>query len=168
MSTFVAVNTYTYSTTYVANNILMCLKDIIRLSGLDPAKLASDFETLERGLSRWLETGHLEAVTLEVYHPTTSTLVGRWDFTITYGWSADATGSFWVDTEQIKYAIRKQGAWPSICSYRVIADTKAGRPDVLGWSTTTYLSTSGFVRHSLGTTLDANGLGAGAAYYRKA
>jgi len=168
MSTFVVVNTYTHSTTYVANNLLLCLKDIVRLSGLDPTKLAGDFPVLERGLARWLETRHLEAVSLEVYNPTTDVLVGRWDFPIVYGWASDATGSFWVDTDQIKYAIRKQGLWPSTCEYRVIADTKAGRPDVPGWSNTTYRSTDGFVRQSIGTTLDAHGLSASAAYYRKA
>ena len=35
--TNVAVNTYTHSVTYVADNILKSLKDIIRLSGLDPS-----------------------------------------------------------------------------------------------------------------------------------
>jgi hypothetical protein len=161
MSTFVAVNTYTHSTTYVANNLLLCLKEIVRCSGLDPAKLAGDFSVLERGLAAWLESRHLQAVSLEVYNPTTNALVGRWEFSIAYGWSSDATGSFWVDTDQIKYAILKQGL-------RVIADTKTGRPDVLGWSSTTYRSTEGFVRQSIGTTMDAHGMGASAVYYRKA
>jgi hypothetical protein len=44
---------------------------------------------------------------------------------------------------------------------------KTGRPDVAGWSSTAYRSTDGFVRQSLGTTLDASGLGASAVYYRK-
>ena len=35
--TSVAVNTYTHSVTYVADNILKSMKDIVRLSGLDPA-----------------------------------------------------------------------------------------------------------------------------------
>ncbi len=34
MSTFVAVNTYTHSVTYVTDNILRSLQDIVRLSGL--------------------------------------------------------------------------------------------------------------------------------------
>lgn len=166
MSTFVAVNTYTHSVTYVANNLLMCLQEIVMRSGLDPGKIAADWEVLERGLARWLETQHLESVTLEVYNPKTSAFVGRWDFAITYSWSAGA-GSFWVDTDQIQYAIRKQGLWPSSCSYRIVASTKSGRPDVQGWSSTTLRSTEGFVRQSIGTTIDASGLGAGATYYRK-
>ncbi len=166
MSTFVAVNTFTHSVTYVANNLLMCLQDIIRRSGLDPGKIAEDWVVLERGLTRWLETQHLETVTLEVWNPSTNGLVGRWDFSIAYSWNGGG-GAFWVDTDQIQYAIRKQGVWPSSCEYRVIVSTKTGRPDVAGWSSTTYRSLEGFVRQSIGTTLDASGLGAAATYYRK-
>lgn len=166
MSTFVAVNTYTHSVTYVANNLLMCLQEIVRRSGLDPGKIATDWVVLERGLAKWLETQDLESVTLEVFNPKTDDLVGRWDFSLQYSWSGGG-GAFWVDTDQIQYAIRKQGVWPSSCGYRVIAHTKPGRPDVAGWSSTTYRSTEGFVRQSIGTTLDASGLGAAATYYRR-
>jgi len=41
--TTVTVNTYTYSVTYVADNILKSIKDIIRLSGLDPSNLVDRF-----------------------------------------------------------------------------------------------------------------------------
>jgi hypothetical protein len=166
MSTFVTVNTYTHSVTYVANNLLKCLKDIVMRSGLDPDKLIADWPVLEHGLARWLETKHLETVTLEVFNPRTNALVGRWDFTISYGWNG-GEGSFWVDADQIKYSIIKQGLWPSTCGYRVIVHNKPGRPDVPGWSVATYRSTDGFVRQSIGTTMDASGLAAAATYYRK-
>lgn len=166
MSTFVTVNTYTHSVTYVANNLLLCLQDIVRRSGLDPGKISDDWIVLERGLSVWLGTRDLETVSLEVFDPRTDRLVGRWDFSISYGWT-DGSGAFWVDTDQIRYAIQKQGLWPATCSYGVVVHTKPGRPDVAGWSRTTYRSTAGFVRQSIGTTLDASGLGAAATYYRK-
>jgi hypothetical protein len=166
MSTFTTVNTYTHSVTYVANKLLQCLKDIVRLSGLNPEKLTNDWTVLERGIAKWLETKHLESVTLEVYNPTTDALVGRWDLEISYGWNG-GDGAFWIDTEQIKYHIIKQGILPSSCDYRVVVHNKTGRPDVAGWSSTAYRSTDGFVRQSLGTTLDASGLGTSAAYYRR-
>ncbi len=166
MSTFVAVNTYTHSVTYVTNNLLYCLQEIIKKSGLDPSKIADDWTNLERGLSTWITTRDLETVTLEVFNPRTDALVGRWDFSIAYGWT-DGSGAFWIDTDQIRYAIQKQGLWPSTCDYRVVVHTKAGRPNVSGWSSTTYRSTAGFVRQSIGTTVDASGLGAGATYYRR-
>lgn len=166
MSTFVAVNTYTHSVTYVADNLLYCLQEIIKNSGLDPTKLVDDWTVLERGLTTWLDTRDLERVSLEVFDPRSGGLVGRWDFSIAYGWTA-GSGAFWVDTAQIRYAILKQGLWPGSCAYEVIVQTKPGRPDVPGWSRTTYRSTAGFVRQSIGTTLDASGLGAAATYYRK-
>jgi Bacterial HORMA domain 2 len=166
MSTFVTTNTYTHSVTYVTDNILRCLQDIVRQSGLDPSKLADQWTLLEKVISTWLQSRHLESVTLEVFNYRTDKLVGRWDLSIAYSWTEGA-GSFWVDTDQIRYAIQKQGLWPSLCDYRVVTSTKAGRPDVAGWGPTTLRSTDGFVRQSIGTTIDASGLGASASYYRR-
>jgi hypothetical protein len=164
--TSVGVYSYTHSVTYVADNILKSLKDIIRLSGLDPSKLVSDWTVLMSGLTTWLNSQHLRSVTLEVYDPATDGLVGRWDVDIAYGASGD--GSFWTDTDQIKYAILKAGLWPSQASYRIVVDTADGRPHVAGWCDTSFRSTAGFVRHSLGSTIEHNGLGGSAAYWRKA
>lgn len=164
--TSVGVHTYTHSVTYVADNILKNLKDIIRLSGLDPSKLVSDWSVLMSGLTTWLTSQHLKSVTLEVYNPATDGLVGRWDIDIAYGTTGD--GSFWTDTDQIKYAILKAGLWPSQANYRIVVDTAEGRPYVAGWSDTSLRSTAGFVRHSLGSTIEHNGLGGSAAYWRKA
>jgi hypothetical protein len=166
MSTFVTTNTYTHSVTYVTDNILRCLQDIVRQSGLDPSKLADQWTLLDKVISTWLQSRHLESVTLEVFNYRTDKLVGRWDLSIAYSW-AESAGSFWVDTDQIRYAIQKQGLWPSLCDYRVVTSTKVGRPDVAGWGPTTLRSTDGFVRQSVGTTIDASGLGASAAYYRR-
>ena len=166
MSTFVTTNTYTHSVTYVTDNILRCLQDIVRQSGLDPGKLADRWSALENGISTWLKSRHLESVTLEVFDSRTDGLVDRWDLSIAYSWT-EGSGTFWVDTDQIRYAIQKQGLWPSLCDYRVVISTKAGYPDVAGWESTTFRSMDGFVRQSIGTTMDASGLGASASYYRR-
>jgi len=166
MSTFVVVNTYTHSVTYVADKMLHALHQIIRESGLNPEKLADDWNTLQLGISTWLGSRHLESVTLEVFHPNTDNLVGRWDFEIYYGTAGD--GAMWVNTEDIRYHIRKAGHWPSLCDYRIITSTKPARPDVSGWFSTTFRSTEGFVRQSIGTTIDGNShISAGTAYWRK-
>lgn len=164
-SSFVTVNTHTYSVTYVTEKLLTSLKTIIRLSGLSPEKLAGNWLVIERGVKRWLETEHLEQILLEVYDPKTNKLVGRWDFEIFYGSSGD--GAFWVDTDAINYHIRKAGVWPEHCDYQVITITKPGRPDVEGWTTTTLRSTEGFIKQSIGTTIDGSGLRAGSSYWRK-
>ena len=165
MSTYVAVNTYTYAVTYVTNKLMMSLKHIILYSGLSPEKLGEDWQVLERGIQIWLGTQDLTQLVLEVYNPTTDALVGRWDLAIGYGFSGD--GSFWVNTDDIRYHILKAGAWPSACKYRVIATTKPTRPDVPGWSSTTLRSTEGFVKQSIGTTIDGSGLCVGSGYWRK-
>lgn len=166
MSTFVAVNTYTHSVTYVTDKILLSLKEIIRESGLSPEKLTNEWVPLQRGISRWLATRHLEQLILEVYNPRTNGLLHRWDFEIAYELSGD--GTMWVDTDDIKYHIRKAGLWPSNCDYCIIAVTKSGRPDVEGWSRGKLRSTDGLVRHAIGTTLNGNGLGTRTAYWRSA
>lgn len=165
MSTFVAVNTYTHSVTFVTDKMLMSLKEIIRCSGLSPEKLVSDWKVLHRGITSWLNTRDLEEVHLEVFNPTTGGLIGRWDFEIYYGSSGD--GEMWVNTDDIRYHIRKAGQWPSACDYRIVLTTKPGRPNVEGWSGTTLRSTDGFVRQSLGTTIDGDGLRTGTSYWRK-
>jgi hypothetical protein len=165
--TSVAVNTYTHSVTYVADNILKSLKDIIRLSGLDPSELVGDWETNLRGVQTWLGTGDLQTVKLEIYNPKTDALIFRWDINIVYGWSG-GDGSFWTDTDQLKYAIRKSGLVPNEARYRLLVHTKPGRPEVFGWSTATARSTEGMVRQSLGRTVEHSGLGGSTSYLRRA
>lgn len=164
--TSVIVNTYTHSVVYVADNILKSMKDIIRLSGLDPSNLVDGWQSTMTALQTWLQSRHLEAVVLEIFDPKTDQLVGRWDIDVVYS-SSGGDGGFWTDTEQIKYAVKKAGLLPSQARYRLLLFNKPGRPDVDGWSTTTYRSTDGLVRHSLGSTIEYNGLGGSAAYWRK-
>ena len=162
----VAVYSYTQSVVYVADNILKSLKDIIRLSGLDPAKLVGDWTVLLRGISTWIESRHLETVTLEMFDPKTDALIKRWDIAVVYTWDISA-GTFWTDTEQLKFAIKKAGLSPSDADYRIMVQTRSGSPDVDGWSSCTFRSTEGMVRQILGTTVEHNGLSANAAYWRR-
>ncbi len=169
MSTLVYVNTYTHSVTFVTDKMLTSLKRILVWSGLDPAKLTSEWhwKMLERGVRTWLDTRHLEMLTLEVYRPGTNTLVNRWDFPIEYSYGSADDGSMWADPDAIRHAIKKCGFDPAGCDYRIIATTKPGRGDVAGWASATLLSTNGFARHRVGTTIAANSLAAGTAYWRK-
>ena len=164
--TSVAVNTYTHSVTYVAENILKSIKDIIRLIGLDPANLVNDWSTYMRGVQTWLESGHLEIVVLEIFDPLTDALVLRWDLDVIYT-TGHGDGDFWTDTDQLRYHMRKAGLAPSTAKYRLVLQTKPSRPDIRGWGPTQYRSIEGFVRHRLGSTIEHNGLGCSAAYWRK-
>ena len=164
--TTVAVNTYTHSVTYVADNILKSMKDIIRLSGLDPTNLVDGWSSNMRALQIWLGSQHLETVVLEIFDSKSDALVGRWDIDVIYT-TGSGDGGFWTDTEQIKYHVRKAGLTPREAKYRLLLQNKHGRPDVQGWGPAEYRSTNGFVRHSLGSTIEHNGLGGNAAYWRK-
>jgi len=164
--TVVLVNTYTHSVVYVADNILKSMKDIIRLSGLDPSNLVDDWASTMTALQTWLTSRHLDMVVLEIFNPKTNELVGRWDIDVVYSAGA-GDGGFWTDTEQIKYHVRKAGLMPSEARYRLLLQNKPGRPDVSGWSSATYRSTEGFARHSIGSTIEHNGLGGNAAYWRR-
>jgi len=166
MTTLVTVNTYAHSVTYVSDKMLKTLKDIIRSSGLSPEKMISEWDVLTRGIKKWLETQDLQHVHLEVYNPQTDKLIGRWDFEVFYGYSGD--GSFWADSDAIAYHIKKAGFWPSSCDYRIVVITKPDRPDVDGWSGAVLRSTDGFVRQSIGTTIEGSGLSTGVGYWRKA
>ena len=164
--TTVVVYTYTHSVTYVAQNILKSLKDILVLSGLGPDKLVGQWDVLQRGLATWLQTQDLEKVMLEIFDPKTDKLVLKWDLDIVYGCAASADGTFWTDTDQLRYHIHKAGLLPSQVEYRVLVHTKDGAQKVDGWSSTTARSTQGMVKQSLGSTVHHNGLGASAGYWR--
>lgn len=165
MNVSVAVRSYTHAVTYVADNLLKSLKDILLYSGLDPGKLAANRDVLHRGISAWIESGHLRKIVLEVYTPAGNKPVTRWDINISYEWTG-SDGQFWTDTEAIRYAIRKAGLLPSSAEYAVIVDLATGAPQVPGWTPTTFRSTAGMVEQRIGTTAEASGLSGGVSYYR--
>lgn len=164
--TVVAVNTFTHSVTYVSDQMLRSLKRIIMWSGLDPNKLISGWDSTDRALRTWLEGYYLKRVVLEIYDPKNGELVTRWDAVINYSYGT-GDGEMWVDTDAIRHAIKKAGAIPSECDYCILLETASGAPDVPGWGSTTYRSTDGFVRHSVGTTIGTHAIGTDFGYWRK-
>lgn len=163
--TTVSAYSYTHSVTYVADNVLKSLKDIIRLSGMDPTKLTGQWESTQRALKAWLESEHLEKVVLEIYNPSNSLLVLRWDIDIVYQWSS-SDGAFYTDTEQLRYHIRKAGVAPNDARYDILLKNKPGHPEVVGWGPGSFRATNGMIRQSLGSTIEHSGLGGNAAYWR--
>jgi hypothetical protein len=167
MGTSVQVSTTTYSFTHVATNMLRSIKQIVIGCGLDPGHLADEWDVLELGVSAWLQSRHLKALVLEVYNRSTDAPVGRFDFTIDYGYYPNGDGDLWLDPDTISFAIRRAGLYPSGCAYGFIASTSPGRPAVSGWTSASFRSTDGMVRQSLGTALGGGSIGAGIDYWRK-
>jgi hypothetical protein len=166
MNTHVSVNTYTHSVTYVTGQMLGSIKQIIKWCGLDPAHLLDEWEILERGISCWIGSKHLKRLSLEIFNPSTDSLVGRWDFDINYSYGSSDDGSMWADTDAIRHAIAKAGIVASTCKYGIIASCPGGA-SVAGWGTASYRSTAGFTQHGVGTTIGANSLGSNASFWRK-
>src|SRR4051812_17830553 len=104
MSTYAFVDTYAHTVTYVTDKLLLSVKEIIRESGLSPAKMSRDWTTIERGVSTWIRSKHLDKIILEIFDPNTGRLISRWDLEIIYGYGGD--GSMWVDTDAIRYSIK--------------------------------------------------------------
>jgi hypothetical protein len=165
MASIVSVNTYTHNVTYVTDKMLNSLKYIISLVGLDPTKFVSDWKTYDLGVQTWLQSRHLESIILEVADSSGS-LVTRCDFTIDYSYGS-GDGTMWVDTDALKHAITKFGTIPSQCNYNIIVTTSPGRPHVPGWQSVNFLSTEGFIKQGLGTTIGTQTIGAQASYWRK-
>jgi hypothetical protein len=168
MPVTVSVWSRTHSVTYVADSMLRSLQEIIRRSGLDPAKLSDDWQCINQGLKVWIESEHLERVILEVFSPRTpSVVLSRWDIEISYAYSDD-DGHFWIDTDAIRYAIQKAGVSPADALYDVKVTRKPGYSQVNGWVDTTLRSTTGMVEQRIGTAIEARGLSGSISYYRRA
>lgn len=165
MITHAFVNTYTHTVTHVTNKLLLSIKEIIRETGLDPGRMTKEWLILERGVATWIDSMHLEKLVLEIFNSKTNALVGRWELEIIYGYVGD--GSLWVDTDAIKYSIRKAGLNPAGCDYRIVATTKPKRPAVEGWGSCELRSTDGFSRYSVGVTIAGSGLGTQLAYWAR-
>lgn len=168
MSTHVTVNTYTHTVTFVTNQLIRSLKRILVEAGLEPDALVDDLPSYELAIGTWLKSKHLTGLLLEVYSPGDGKLVSRWDLAIDYTYGNDDVESMWFDPDVISQAIAKAGALAANCSYRIIATTSPGRPDVLGWGAAAPLrSTDGFVKQSVGTAVGTSSIGAGLEYWRK-
>ena len=145
----VSVNTYTHSVTYLADNMLKSVKDIIFLSGLDPSAFVGEWGVYQNGMKTWLQSGHLEKVVLEVFDPANDALIVRWDIEVSYAWNGGGDGSFWTDTDQLRFAVKKSGVPTSNARYRFLLIRKPGFAEVAGWVSTSFRATDGMVRQSV-------------------
>ncbi len=166
MGTNVSVNTYTHTVTYVTEEMIRSLKDIVRWSGLSLTNILDNWESVETAVHTWLSSKTLKQVTLEVYSATTNSLVVRWDFDIEYSYGSNDDGSLWADPDAIRHAIQKAGAVASTCRYEFKLRAPGGNP-VPGWGPAAYRSTEGFSHHNVGTTIGADSLASTTSYWRK-
>jgi hypothetical protein len=151
----------------VADNIRNVLRDIVREGGLDPTKLMDDWQTLGHAVKTWLESGHLEKITIEFSVPGSTRISARWDFPVSYDGSG-ADDDMWVSKEHILRTIAKAARPPANAVYRVILINTPGRPDVPGMASTDFKSTEGMICRSAGTSIATPDVMAGLQYWRAA
>lgn len=166
---FVSTTAYTrsHTSTFASDNMRNVLRDIIRDHGLDPTALMDSFErVLGRAIRTWMETGHLQKITIEFYRPGTGKLDTRWDFPIRY----DGNGSddMWVDWDHLHSSMAKAQPPSRDCRYEVILSTKPGRPDVDGMASCQFRPTDGLVARETGTVIATPDIMASATYWRAA
>jgi hypothetical protein len=164
------VKVHAYATphtyTHVATGMLRGLRQIIVAAGLSPSRLASDWTVLENGIGTWLNSHHLQRLTLEVWHPADPDgLIQRFDFTIDYGYYSNGDGELWLDPKVVRQAIAKAGAMASNCDYTIKIRNADGAPPVLGFASCTYRSTNGMREYSVGTVVGGGSLGASLSYW---
>lgn len=164
----VATFTYAYSVAYVADNMLRSMKQIVTAIGLNPNKLLNLWETYSHGIEMWLADGDMRSITLEIYNPVTNILIQRWDTDVCYS-KRDGDGSFiWTDTDQIARAIEDAGVCPIDAEYSIYVGIRIGARVLNNWCSVEERSAEKMERKSLGSNIEAKGLGTNLSHLRPA
>lgn len=167
MTTYVHAHTYTqaHSIVFLSDDLRNTLREVIRENGLSPDKLWQDWETIERGIRTWLQTGHLNSIVVEFFKPLSSIASARWDFPIAYVGSG-VDDDMWLDKTYLRQLIAKSARPTSDCTYRILLRTNTGAPDVVGFTDCTFLSTGQLGARQAGTVIATGHMTAGVTYWR--
>jgi hypothetical protein len=155
----------THSVTFLSDNLLNTLRELIRENGLSPERLMQDRDVIANGLRTWLTSGHLTKVVIEFYRPGVTTADARWDVPVSYEGSG-VEDDMWLDKNYLRQLIAKAKRPASDCRYRVILCTSPGAANVDGFSSCSFLSTGSLVSRSAGTVIATGHMTAGLTYWR--
>lgn len=159
----VGVKTWAKATNYVATEIFRVWFIIIQQRGLANTDLLQKKEILNNGLFTWLTTRYLKRAILEIYEPSSSEAVERWDMEFAYADpraedlnSEDSVDEVWKTylDEMTAFMVR-MNALPPGTEYRVVVDLEDeidGNPPpaVAGWSSTTLRNTDNLQLQNFG------------------
>jgi len=157
--------TNTHSVVFLSDNLRNTLREVIRENGISPEKLMQDWETIERGIRTWLQSGHLNNVVIEFFKPGATSASARWEFPIGYVGSG-VTDDMWLDKNYLRQLIAKSARPTTGCAYRVILCTDPGRPEVDGFSPCSFLSTGNLAARQAGTVIATGHMTAAVTYWR--
>lgn len=164
-----AASVYAYARShtaiYVSDKMRNLLKLLVRHHGLDPQRLVDAWsDWVDRAARTWLVSGHLRAIVIEFYWPSSDTAVARWDFPIRY--DGNDVDDMWVDRRFFLESFAKAKAPPFGCSYRIVLQTAPGEPLVPGVGSTVLRSIRGMVAREAGTVIATPDIMTSARYYR--
>lgn len=150
----VGVKTWAKATNYVATEIFRVWFIILQQRGLANTDLLQQKEILNNGLFTWLTTRHLKKAILEIYEPSSSEAVERWDMEFVYADprvedlnSEDSVDEAWKTyLDEMTAFMARMNALPPGTEYRVVVDLEDEvdgnpPPSVAGWSSTTLRNT---------------------------
>jgi hypothetical protein len=157
--------TQTHSIVFLSDNLRNTLREVIRENGISPNKLVQDWDTIERGIRTWLQSGHLLNVVVEFFRPGASTASARWEFPIGYDGSG-VDDDMWLDKNYLRQLIAKSKRPTSDCTYRIVLVTRPGEPWVEGFTKGTFLSTGSLAARRGGTVIATGHMTAGVTYWR--
>ena len=155
----------THSIVFLSDNLRNTLREVIRENGLSPNKLMQDWETIERGIRTWLQTGHLNNIVIEFNKPGAWTASARWEFPIGYTGSG-VDDDMWMDKAYLRQLIAKSARPTNDCTYRILLCKDPGAPKVAGFTDGIFLSTGQLAARQAGTVIATGHMTAGATYWR--
>lgn len=155
----------TDSIVFLSDNLRNTLREVIRENGLSPHKLMQNWETIERGIRTWLQTGHLNNIVVEFYKPGAWTASARWEFPIGYAGSG-VDDDMWLDKAYLRQLIAKSARPTNDCTYRILLCKDPGAPKVAGFTDGIFLSTGQLAARQAGTVIATGHMTAGPTYWR--
>ena len=165
MGTYVYSYTQTHSILFLSDNMRNTLREVIRENGISPSKLMQDWETIERGIQTWLQSGHLNNIVVEFFKTGASVASARWEFPIGYNGSG-VDDDMWLDKAYLRQVIAKSARPTADCTYRILLSTSANRPKVEGFTECAFLSTGRLAARQAGTVIATGHMTAGVTYWR--
>lgn len=153
------------SVNFMVDTMINNLKEVILENGHNPAELMNRSETIKRGIRIWIDSGHLEMVTIEFYTLGSINASARWDFPIVYSGSG-VDDDMWADKAYLRRIVAKSARPRSGDVYSVILSNKPRHPDVEGFSSCTFKSTYHLTATSAGTVIATAHLTASTVYWR--
>lgn len=164
--TSVRANVASRSFTWVSNELVRCITEVVVGRGLSLDYVHQHHDTLFKGFRTWLSLHKLKAAVLEIYDTGTDKLVEKCPFQISYQAEAvNGEEKFHTDIDKLKAALAALPPLRPGCKYRILADLEDNAPDVPGWAPSRYRDDKHLANKDIGTVIDTAACGVQMSYW---